>query len=247
MKSIENIHKKLIKDLGSLQGKLILDYGCGKGGLIELLLKQNLSPKLVYAVDNDLEAIKNLKDKYRNQINHGKLEAQVVSSPIEILNKKFDKIICHNVIECIDNKEQFVNDLYNLLNSDGTLIISHHDFDSAIYYSDQRDFTRSLIHFFSDQGESWQTLCDGQIGRKLPGIFKRTRIENISFETWRVVETSFEEFDYSYLMAKMILEVAKDKFDQALLNNWFKNLELKAQAEDFYFAIDIVIAKAIKN
>jgi len=136
--------------------------------------------------------------------------------------------------------------LYKTLNENGVLIISHHDFDSAIYNSSYKDLTRQLIHFFSDEGESWQTICDGQIGRKIPGIFKRTDIENISFEAWRVVETTFEKEDYSYLMAKMILEVAKDKFDQVSLESWMKDLELKAQTNDFYFAIDIVIAKAIK-
>lgn len=247
MISIDTIHKKLIQDLGSIQDKSILDYGCGRGGLIKLLLVQKDYPKFIYAVDVDANAIKNIEEVYSDKIKQGLIGTQVIDNPSQLLDKKFDKIICHNVIECITNKEKFVNDLYKTLNENGILIISHHDFDSAIYNTSYKDLTRQLIHFFADEGESWQTICDGQIGRKLPGIFKRTGIENISFETWRIVETTFKKEDYSYLMTKMILEVAKDKFDQASLNAWMKDLELKAQANDFYFAIDVVIGKAIKT
>ena len=227
MKSIETIHRKLIQNLGSLQDKSVLDYGCGKGGLIKLLLQH--TPQFIYAVDSDASAIKNIEEIYFEQIRQSQIGIQLVSDPSQLANKKFDKIICHNVLECLDNKENFVKDLYKNLTKNGILIVSHHDFDSAIYNSKYRDLTRNLVHFFSDKGESWQTLCDGQIGRKIPGIFKRAGIDNAEFETWRIVETSFKEDDYGYLMAKMIFAVAKDNFDQVDLDSWIHDFELKSQ------------------
>ena len=247
MHSIEMIHKKLISLLGSVDHKSVLDYGCGKGGLIKLLLQQPVPPQFIYAVDSNETTINTIQKIYANEIQQGSIGTQIVNDPSRLSIQKFDRVICHNVLECIENKEQFVKNLYKALNDYGTLVVSHHDFDSAIYHSDYRDLTRSLIHFFSDKGEPWQPLCDGQIGRKIPGVFKRAGIENVLFETWRIVETSFKEGDYGFLMAKMIVEVAKGNFDQNSLDDWMRNLESKAQAHDFYFAIDVVIARASKS
>lgn len=91
-------------------------------------------------------------------------------------------------MECIENREKFVRNLYEHLATNGILIVSHHDFDSAIYNSNFVAFTRQLIHFFSDQGESWQNYCDGQIGRKIPGIFKKAQIDHVEFQTWRLLK-----------------------------------------------------------
>jgi ubiquinone/menaquinone biosynthesis C-methylase UbiE len=252
MKAIEVLHKKLIQSLGSIKDKTILDYGCGRGGIVKLLLEQSTPPAYIYAVDCDVSAIKNIEIVYADAITQCTLGTRVVSNPSELLDqaeqlhKKIDVILCHNVLECIENKERFIQDLYALLKPNGTLLISHHDFDSAVYNSDYRDLTRELVHYFSDTGEAWQTVCDGQIGRKMPGIFKRAGIENAAFETWRMVETTFNEDDYSHLMANMMLEVARKKFEQGLLDAWMKDLELKAENHDFYFAIDVVVVKACK-
>jgi len=71
MISIETIHKKLIQDLGSIQDKSILDYGCDRGGLIKLLLEQKDCPKFIYAVDVDANAIKNIEEIYGDKIEQG--------------------------------------------------------------------------------------------------------------------------------------------------------------------------------
>lgn len=246
MKSIKTIHRKLIQKLDSVKDATILDYGCGKGGIIKLLTQdESQIPHFIYAVDSDHEAIKNIEEMYSDKIKKGQIRTQIVANPSQLRHDKFDKIMCHNVLECIETKEFFVQDLYTHLAHNGILVLSHHDFDSAAYNSSFVQLTRNLIHFFSDKGESWQNLCDGQIGRKIPGIFKRAGVDYFEFETWRIVETTFEKDDYSYLMAQMILAAAKDSFDQTTLNSWIRDLEEKAQNNDFYFAIDVVIVKAI--
>lgn len=62
-----------------------------------------------------------------------------------------------------------------------------------------------------------------------------------------IVETSFEKDDYGYLMVQMILDSAKNSFDKVILNSWVKDLEEKAEKNDFYFAIDVMIAKVVRR
>lgn len=243
MHVIEKIHKNLIQQVGLTTNVSVLDYGCGRGGVVKLLLEQAVPPKSILAVDSDEAVIKRLDDLYPDQIKQGILNTQVIRDPSLLAGQKFDKIICHNVLECVENKEDFVRCLYVLLQANGVLVISHQDFDSAIYNSSYRDLTRKLIHYFSDKGEAWQSQCDGQIGRKIPGIFKRAGIDDASVETWRIVETTFTENDYGYLMAQMIIEAAQSDFEQNILDDWMKDLVSKANNNDFYFAIDLVIAR----
>jgi SAM-dependent methyltransferase len=246
MTSIELVHTTLIDELGKVQNKTILDYGCGRGGLIKLLLGQDNQPAFVYGVDVDAQVIEKLKSQYQEVIKKGQLVLEAISNPEQLVGKKFDKIVCHNVLECIENKELFVKNLYQLLNPKGILLVSHHDFDSAVYNSNYQDLTRSLIHDFSDTGQEWQTVCDGQIGRKIPGIVGRAGIEHFDVEIIRIMEASFEEDDYGHLMAKMLIENAKNKYDPSFLHSWMEDLKFKSQSNDFYFAIDLVIAKAYK-
>lgn len=46
-------HKKqLLNELGDVTNAQVLDYGCGAGDFIELLLAMPNQPKLVFAVDS---------------------------------------------------------------------------------------------------------------------------------------------------------------------------------------------------
>ena len=85
------------------------------------------------------------------------------------------------------------------------------------------------------------------MGRKIHGIFIKSGIKKATFETWRIVENSFECEDYGFLMAQMIFDMCKDNFTMTELNSWKQDLEFKAKNNDYYFAIDIVVAKAIDN
>lgn len=242
MQAIEKIHRKLIEKMGNINNKSILDYGCGRGGLVRMLLDQQFAPRVIYAVDADGAMLRLMEESFADYIHRKKLVTKLCDDPRNLGDTKFDIVVCHNVLECIENKTAFIQSLFGLLNNGGILIISHHDFDSAIYNSFFRDLTRELIHKFADTCQSWQHYCDGQMGRKIPGILQQAGLDNFSFETWRIVETTFTEQDYGFLMANMIIESIGKNFASHDLQSWKKDLETKANNNEFCFAIDLVIA-----
>lgn len=233
-------HKKqIISMLGSLKGTRILDYGCGQGDFIGLILNSDNLPSKIMAVDSDQETI----DYLNSTITHDILGTRVVSNPQELTGNKFDKIICHNVLECVDNKLEFINIFQNLLSDSGQFLLSHHDFDSAIFNSNYKPLTRELIHHFADTQQTWQKHSDGQMGRKIPGLINRSVFKNNALcQTIRVVETDFKAGKYGYLMANMISEIAESTFDTEQLLEWKKDLERLDNGGEYYFAIDIVVA-----
>lgn len=91
----------------------ILDYGCGNGYLVDLLVKKyHLSEKNITSFDISKKAIslasKFSKGEFTNSLD----------------NKKFDLILFIDVIEHISDDKNILNYLYKLMNNKGTLIIS---------------------------------------------------------------------------------------------------------------------------
>lgn len=133
--AIEKIHQKLICYWGSTKNLSILDYGCGTGGLTKILLNQKDRPSNIYSVDIDPKMIEKVNNSFTSEISQKILKTDVIKNPKELSGKLFDGIFCHNVLELVNSKEEFVSDLYKLLKQNGILILSHMDFDSMIYNS----------------------------------------------------------------------------------------------------------------
>jgi SAM-dependent methyltransferase len=228
---------------GDIGKATILDYGCGKGALIKFLLQYSYRPKSIHAVDIHNDMIDAVKCRFCQEINSGIVTTQLVSKPRDLVGQKFEKIVCHNVLECLEDKVGFINEFCDLLSHDGILILSSNDFDSTTFNSSYKQLTRDLIHHFADTKQKWQEHCDGQMGRKIPGLIGNSVFkERTTCWTIRIVETEFSPHKYGYLLANMILDIAKSRFDAKKLEEWFADLENLNKKGEYYFAIDLVVA-----
>lgn len=235
--------KKLISMLGDTNGCTVLDYGCGRGDFVELLLNVDSKPQLICAVDSSVAMIDVIGSSFTKEINNGIVIAKVVSDPKAIKGQKFSKIICHNVLECIGDKIEFINKFDALLADYGVFLLSHHDFDSSIFNSNHKNLTRELVHCFADTQQDWQEYFDGQMGRKIPGLVSHSVFKDyVTCQTIRIVETEFKPGNYGYLMTDMLLSVAKSRFDANDLKEWYCDLEALDKNNKYYFAIDLVVA-----
>lgn len=234
-------HKKeLLSFLGNLENLTILDYGCGAGDFINLMLPH--MPRKIHAVDGIASTISDITSRFDNEITNGIISTDVTKNPSSITDK-FDRIICHNVLECIEDKIGFVNKFNPLLASGGVFLLSHHDFDSAIYNSQDQELTRNLIHHFSDTKQNWQEHCDGQMGRKIPGIIEKSVFKGCAeYFIIRKMERLFIPGSYGYLMAEMLVNGAKEKFEKPVLERWYNDLGQLSKSENYYFAIDLVVS-----
>ena len=115
----ERLFKKIVwKQIGNLEGKKILDFGSGEGITANHFAKKND----VTAIEPSEEMLSNAwKDNEYNQI-VGDVNALSVFN-----DETFDIIICHNVLEYIDDKEAVVKALARVLKKDGILSIAKHN------------------------------------------------------------------------------------------------------------------------
>ena len=102
------------EQLGEIEGKRILDFGSGEGITANHFANKNA----VAAVEPSKEMLSNRWDDYEYKQMVGD-----VSKLSEFENEYFDLIICHNVLEYIDDKEYVINELCRLLKPESVKLI----------------------------------------------------------------------------------------------------------------------------
>ena len=115
----ERLFKKIVwKQLGNIEGKKILDFGSGEGITANHFAKKNN----VTAIEPSEEMLTNAWKDYEYTQIVGDVNA------LDTFNDDtFDVIICHNVLEYIDDKEAVVKALARVLKKDGILSIAKHN------------------------------------------------------------------------------------------------------------------------
>ncbi|MBK47633.1 MAG: bifunctional 3-demethylubiquinol 3-O-methyltransferase/2-polyprenyl-6-hydroxyphenol methylase [Pelagibacteraceae bacterium] len=111
---IQNYEKPIKK-------KNILDIGCGGGLISELLAKKK---GLVLGIDENIDNIKQAKKHARENSINVNYKNLSLNSFYKKNNKKFDLILCLEVLEHVDDVEKALNKISNLMKPDATLIIS---------------------------------------------------------------------------------------------------------------------------
>ena len=173
----EAMMKKMVwQQMGTIKGKRILDFGSGTGITSEH-----------FAGENDVTAIEPSKESVENRWKD-KPYSQLCGS-IELLkdiqDESFDIIICHNVLEYAEEREQIVREFARLLKSDGYISIVKHnragrvmqmavlldDYDKAEALLDGKNSTASAygeIKYYEDNYiEKW---CDKLEIQKIQGM-----------------------------------------------------------------------------
>lgn len=173
----EQLLKKIVwLQLDEMRDKKILDFGSGIGVTADH-----------YAADNDVVAVEpSEKNVARRWQNHPYL--QIVGSTDalrQIGDETFDVILCHNVLEYADDREDIVREFHRLLKPDGFISIVKHnrsgrvmqmvvllnEFEKAHNLLDGKDGTAAqygAIRYYADSDiTKW---CDGLRVEKISGI-----------------------------------------------------------------------------
>lgn len=116
------------EDLWSdLEGKSILEAGCGAGRFTEILLKKGAS---VTSIDLSEAVVANQENCPQNET-HRIAQADILEFPFE--PKQFDIVMCLGVIQHTPDTEKAISALYEQVKSGGWLVIDHYTYSFAYY------------------------------------------------------------------------------------------------------------------
>lgn len=115
----ERLLKKMVwAQIGEIQGKTILDFGSGEGITANHFAENNH----IVAIEPSEEMLRNRWDDF----DYKQICGDVIKLS-EFADNTFDVIICHNVLEYIDDKEYVVRELYRVLKPNGLLSVVKHN------------------------------------------------------------------------------------------------------------------------
>lgn len=241
-------HHYLVDILDVHNDHKALDLGCGHGHTL-MYIAENLLQGEVIGVDID-EKVLAVAEKIlsqKNLLDKVELIQGDLSKDLPFEKNSFDRIVSHNVLECIPDKIKFINNCYTLLKKDGILVISHSDFDTHVYNSSYDELTRNLVHNYSDTKQDWMETSDGMIGRRLNGIFKHTKFKRFTPLVYVMSNYKFQPLQYGFRIAQDIIKIAREsnKFSDKEIEKWVNDLEMKDKNSEYFFSgnINLVIAK----
>ncbi len=173
----ELLLKKIVwHQLDEIRGKKILDFGSGIGVTADH-----------YAADNEVVAVEPCEESVAQRWQNHPYRQIIGSTDAlgQFADETFDVILCHNVLEYADDRENIIREFRRLLKPDGFLsVVKHHrpgrvmqmvvllnDFDKAHDLLDGKDGTAAqygAIRYYEDSDiTQW---CEGLRIEKVSGI-----------------------------------------------------------------------------
>lgn len=107
----------ILKEIGSLKNKKVLEAGCGNGFFIDYLLK--LNPKQIYGFDISPYFIDIVKKRYPNC----EFKIADIMKKLPYSNNKFDCVVCYNVLMDIPKMSVAIKELKRVINKKGFIHI----------------------------------------------------------------------------------------------------------------------------
>ncbi|MCH7964317.1 MAG: methyltransferase domain-containing protein [Bacteroidetes bacterium] len=175
--------RSIISKVRKCQNLKILDIGSGEGGTSEVLSEDN------FVTSFDMNKIRLLRQQ--NSFSNFNLLCGS-SSSLPFKNNSLDLIILQDVLEHLDNREELINNIYNLLNNNG-----------MIYLSTPNKF--SVINIIADP--HW--------GVPLASLLKRESVRKYFLNYFRKSEMNRKDIA-ELLSLKNIYELFVDKFEVQL-------------------------------
>ena len=163
----ERLLKRIVwKQIGDLKDKYILDFGSGEGASADHFAKENK----VVAIEPWEEMLKYAwKDNEYRQI------VGDVKALSEFPDNTFDAIICHNVLEYIDDKEEIVKELARVLKPEGFISIVKHNRNGRVMQMAVLldDFEKANDLLDGKNSAASKFGCGGILSvQKIVGLFK---------------------------------------------------------------------------
>ena len=229
-------HRRLAGLLDVRSASRVVDLGCGRGEtLIEVARELGPDGELI-GIDARARAA---PDALAGDSRLSLLVADL-AEPLPFEDGRFDRAVCHNVLECLEDHQAFLAEAWRVLAADGLFVVGHSDFDTIVFTSDDLALTRRLVHRYCDTTQRWMRQSEGTIGRRLPGIVAGSRFAVGGIHAWVNVVTSFDPGSPGHEAAHAVAEIGRrdPTIDGRAIDDWLRGLERLAAAGAFLYSVN---------
>lgn len=187
---------KIVKLISPSGSEKILDIGCGAGDiLIEIIKKIREHASFLikkrrmslYGIDASKFMVKRAKERLPETV---KIK-QSLAEELPFEDGFFDKVLCSEVLEHVENIEKVVSEMGRVLKTNGTFVISYPNENLINLIKKLMNFFRLTKLFFPYEYQPENDMTDYWHKRKITinlllKVFKNTKlkIQKVSFLPW---------------------------------------------------------------
>jgi SAM-dependent methyltransferase len=191
-------HRWLAGLLGGRPGDRVVDLGCGTGAsLVQVAphIRGGGQRGLAVGVDASRAVLRHAAEALTPILAAVPTRFPLVQADLKdrlpFADAAFDRVLCHNVLECLPDPEALATEAGRVLRPGGRLVLSHGDFDTLVFASEDLELTRRLVRAYCDAQQSWMEAVDGTIGRRLAAIAGRAGLAVHDVQAQVVVSRRF--------------------------------------------------------
>jgi SAM-dependent methyltransferase len=239
-------HRWLAGLLGAGAGDRVVDLGCGTGAsLIEVA--PGLGGGVAVGVDSSAAALARTAGALAPAVASvaaGTARVLLVQAdlkdPLPFPDAAFDRVLSHNVLEFVPDPVRLAAEAGRVLRPGGRVMLSHSDFDTLVFTSEDVELTRRLVRAYCGAQQPWMDAVDGTIGRRLAGIALCAGLEVLDVQAQVVLDRTFVPgglgWGYARNLAGALL--ASGDADPGELDGWLAGLRRLAAQGAFLFSLN---------
>ncbi|HKQ03365.1 MAG TPA: methyltransferase domain-containing protein [Actinomycetes bacterium] len=229
-------HRWLAELLAAAPGDRVVDLGCGTGSTLA-----QVAANLLVGVDASAAALARAAEALAPV--HGRrflLVQADLKDPPPIAADSVDRVLCHDVLECLPDTDAFVAAAARVLRPDGRLVIAHTDYDTLVFTSEDLQLTRRLVHAYCDTQQPWMDAVDGTIGRHLVGVAERCGLVVEDVQASVTLSRRFQPGELGWGYAHNIVGALQGAgwADQTVLDGWLDGLRRLDERGAFLFSLN---------
>ena len=235
-------HRWLAGLLAAGPGDLVADLGCGTGGTLAQVV-----PALAgggsggaVGVDASRAALARTAEALAPERARLLLVQADLKDPLPFADATFDRVLCHNVLECLPDQDALVVEAARVLRPGGRLVLGHSDFDTLLFASEDLALTRRLVRAYCDTQQPWMDAVDGTIGRRLADIAGRCGLPVHDVQAAVVLSRRFAPGELGWGYARNLVDTlgSSGRADPAELDEWLAGLERLQRRGAFLFSLN---------
>ena len=220
-------------------GDTIVDLGCGTGNALSMLAER-LEVDLV-GVDSSAAGLRAAAGTLHRMPGGMRLLVQAdLADSIPLADASVDRGLCHNVLEFLAGPDAFVEEVHRVLRPGGRFVLSHSDFDTLVFTSEDVQLTRRLVRSYCDTQQDWMDSVDGTIGRRLAHLVQRSRLQVEDVQARVNLSLRFRPGELGYGYAHNLAHALRSsgQIDPAELGGWLDGLRRLDEEDGFLFSIN---------
>jgi SAM-dependent methyltransferase len=229
-------HRWLAGLLAAAPGDRVVDLGCGTGSTLA-----QVAAGPVVGLDVSSAALARAADALAPVHGTQVLLVQAdLKDPLPIADASADRVLCHDVLECLPDTDAFVAEAARILRPDGRLILAHTDYDTLVFTSRDLQLTRRLVHAYCDTQQPWMDAVDGTIGRHLVEVAGRCGLVVEDVQATVVLSRRFQPGELGWGYAHNIVGALQGAgwTEQAMLDGWLDDLRRLEERGAFLFSLN---------